>query len=58
MTATMNPYGEGTMDWFFDSWVYGTGIPEYRSAEVYDQARARERQVCSAWHRASVGCPR
>ena len=26
----MNPYGEGTMDWFFDSWVYGTGIPQYR----------------------------
>ena len=57
MTATMNPYGEGTMDWFFDSWVYGTGIPQYR-LKYNPQARAGEGHVCSAWYRASVGCPR
>ena len=29
MLPTMNMDGNGTMDWFFDSWVYGTGIPHY-----------------------------
>jgi aminopeptidase N len=30
MTPAMDLDGTGRMDWFFDSWVYGTGIPEYR----------------------------
>ncbi|HKZ53499.1 MAG TPA: M1 family aminopeptidase [Candidatus Acidoferrales bacterium] len=30
MTPAMNLDGNGTMDWFFNSWVYGVGIPEYR----------------------------
>lgn len=29
MTPAMDFDGSRTMDWFFDSWVYGTGIPEY-----------------------------
>jgi len=29
MTPAMNMDGNGKMDWFFDSWVYGTGIPVY-----------------------------
>jgi aminopeptidase N len=27
MTPWMNVDGNGKMDWFFDSWVYGTGVP-------------------------------
>ncbi len=30
MKPWMNVDGNGTMDWFFNSWVYGTGIPEYK----------------------------
>jgi len=29
MTPQMNLDGNGKMDWFFESWVYGTGIPTY-----------------------------
>ena len=29
MLPSMNMDSNGTMDWFFDSWVYGTGIPHY-----------------------------
>lgn len=32
MTPAMNLDANGRMDWFFDSWVYGTGIPEYKLA--------------------------
>ncbi len=30
MLPHMDVDGNGKMDWFFDSWVYGTGIPEYQ----------------------------
>ena len=30
MTRSMDLDGNGRMDWFFDSYVYGTGIPEYK----------------------------
>ena len=30
MTPVMNMAGNGKMDWFFDQWVYGTGIPRYK----------------------------
>jgi aminopeptidase N len=29
MTKDMDLTGEGNLDWFFDQWVYGTGIPRY-----------------------------
>ncbi len=29
MTAQMNLDGNGRMDWFFNQWVYGTGVPHY-----------------------------
>ena len=29
MTPEMQMAGGGTMDWFFNAWVYGTGIPHY-----------------------------
>jgi hypothetical protein len=29
MTARMDASGDGTMDWFFDQWVFGTGVPTY-----------------------------
>lgn len=29
MTSNMDLDGNGKMDWFFDSWIYGTGIPHY-----------------------------
>ena len=30
MTPAMNAAGNGTMDWFFKQWVYGTEIPRYK----------------------------
>lgn len=30
MLPTMDLGGTGTMDWFFDAWVYGTDIPSYK----------------------------
>lgn len=30
MTAAMDLEGNKRMDWFFDQWVHGTGIPRYR----------------------------
>ena len=30
MTERMNVDGNGTLDWFFRQWVFGTGIPSYR----------------------------
>ncbi|HXE76496.1 MAG TPA: M1 family aminopeptidase [Candidatus Xenobia bacterium] len=29
MTPAMNVDGSGKLDWFFNQWVYGTGIPRY-----------------------------
>ncbi len=29
MTDRMDIDGDGTLDWFFDEWVYSTGIPHY-----------------------------
>jgi Peptidase family M1 domain len=29
MTKSMDPRGDGKLDWFFDEWVRGTGIPTY-----------------------------
>jgi aminopeptidase N len=31
----------GTMEWFFDQWVRGTGIPEYKISYDYRQAEDR-----------------
>jgi aminopeptidase N len=30
MTPAMNVAGNGTMDWFFSEWVYGTAVPKYK----------------------------
>jgi hypothetical protein len=30
MTPLMMVEGRRSMDWFFDQWIYGTGIPQYR----------------------------
>jgi len=30
MTPTMNLRGDGKMDWFFDEYVYGTAMPDYK----------------------------
>ncbi|HEV7643211.1 MAG TPA: M1 family aminopeptidase [Pyrinomonadaceae bacterium] len=30
ITPEMNVTGDGKMDWFFDSWVYGADIPEFK----------------------------
>ena len=29
MTERMNIEGDGTLDWFFRQWVFGTGVPSY-----------------------------
>ena len=29
MTERMDLAGDGTLDWFFDAWVFGTGVPRY-----------------------------
>jgi aminopeptidase N len=29
MNKSMDVRGEGNLDWFFDQWVFGTGIPTY-----------------------------
>ncbi len=29
MTPEMAAFGGGTMDWFFDEYVYGTALPSY-----------------------------
>ncbi len=29
MTGRMDVAGDGTMDWFFEQWVFGTGVPTY-----------------------------
>jgi len=29
MTSVMNAAGDNKMDWFFNEWVYGTGLPKY-----------------------------
>jgi hypothetical protein len=31
MTPAMDLDGDGSMDWFFDDWVRGTGIPRYKA---------------------------
>ena len=30
MTLEMDLHGNGTMDWFFDEYVYGTALPQYK----------------------------
>ncbi|MGA9039818.1 MAG: M1 family aminopeptidase [Terriglobales bacterium] len=30
MNAQMKSFGDGTMDWFFNEYVYGTALPSYR----------------------------
>lgn len=29
MTPRMDAGGDGTLDWFFDQWVFGTGVPDF-----------------------------
>ena len=29
MPRNINPYRNGSMDWFFNQWVYGTEVPKY-----------------------------
>jgi len=42
MTDRMDLDGDGTLDWFFDQWVFGTGVPEYAlSYEVAPEAAGR-----------------
>ena len=31
MTPGLNAAGDGTIDWFFEQWVYGTEIPTYQA---------------------------
>jgi hypothetical protein len=38
MTPQMDLDRNGTMDWFFDSWIYGTGIPKYKFSYKVDPA--------------------
>jgi len=38
MTSNMDLDGNGKMDWFFDSWVYGTGIPHYEFSYAVNPA--------------------
>jgi Peptidase family M1 domain len=37
MNAQMKSFGEGSMDWFFNEYVYGTALPSYRlDAAIFD----------------------
>ena len=38
MTRQMDLDRNGTMDWFFNSWVYGTGIPHYEFSYTVEPA--------------------
>ena len=37
MTPGMNLGGDGTLDWFFDQWVFSTGVPEYNVDFIFDE---------------------
>ncbi len=41
MTDRMDVSGEGTLDWFFDQWVFGTGVPEYELTYSLDGGGSR-----------------
>jgi Peptidase family M1 domain len=36
MTPEMAAFGGGTMDWFFDEYVYGTALPSYSIQSTFD----------------------
>jgi hypothetical protein len=38
MVPSLNAYGDGKADWFFDQWVYGTEVPTYRVDMAIDKA--------------------
>ena len=38
MIAPMNVTGDGKMDWFFNEWVYGTGLPAYKFDHNFGRA--------------------
>jgi aminopeptidase N len=39
MTKSMDLRGDGKLDWFFDEWVFDTGIPSYQISYKVDPAR-------------------
>lgn len=45
MTPAMNLDRNGTMDWFFDSYVYGTGIPRYKLRYTIEPAPEQDKFV-------------
>lgn len=47
MNPVMNVDGNGTMDWFFDSWVYGSGVPKYELDFQVEPAQEEGRWVVS-----------
>jgi len=36
MSPAMNARGDGTMDWFFDEYVYGTALPDYKFSYAFE----------------------
>ncbi|MFQ5817265.1 MAG: M1 family aminopeptidase, partial [Terriglobia bacterium] len=53
MTPQMDLDGNGKMDWFFESWVYGTGVPEYKLHYEIEPAAEPEKLVLKGMLRQS-----
>jgi hypothetical protein len=45
MVPTLNANHDGSMDWFFDQWVYGTDVPRYIADLKVDKADGDEYRV-------------
>jgi len=54
MTAAMDLDGNHRMDWFFNQYVYGTGIPQYSLAYTLDATPDGQSHVKGELHRAGV----
>jgi hypothetical protein len=52
LTPEMNLAGNGRMDWFFDQWVYGTELPDYKLDYRLEPADGgRTRLLCKVTQR-------
>jgi hypothetical protein len=38
MTPRMDAAGDGTLDWFFDAWVFGSGLPRFQADTTVEES--------------------
>lgn len=54
MTPQMDAAGDGTMDWFFEQWLYGTEIPSFRNHLTVERVAGDEYRIAGTVEQLGV----